>query len=42
MPPIGRRWLLRLLAATALLLVFFAYQQPGLMVELANQLWSCF
>lgn len=29
-------------AAAALGAVFMAYLQPTLMVELANQLWSCF
>ncbi|MFN6998316.1 MAG: hypothetical protein ACK4PH_29360 [Aquincola tertiaricarbonis] len=29
-------------AAAALAAVFMAYLQPSLMVELANQVWSCF
>lgn len=29
-------------ALVALSLVFAAYLQPQLMVELANQLWACF
>ncbi|MEY4907546.1 MAG: hypothetical protein RL260_1264 [Pseudomonadota bacterium] len=29
-------------AAVALGLVFAAYLQPGLIVDLGNRLWSCF
>ncbi len=35
-------WLLRLLALAALAVVFMAYQNPHLAVDLANRVWSCF
>ena len=34
--------MIKLLATAALLLVFMAYTQPGLMVQLSQQLWACF
>ena len=40
--PLWLRALLWALAMALLLTVFAWYQQPALMVELANQLWSCF
>ena len=33
---------IKLLALVALLLVFLAYTQPALMVQLSQQLWACF
>ena len=36
-----RRLLIRLLALAALLLVFIAYTQPALMMQLSQQLWAC-
>ena len=33
---------LRMLALVALLLVFMAYTQPSLMMQLSQQLWACF
>lgn len=36
------RWVLRLLALSLLLLVFMAYLQPDLTLQLATQLWNCF
>jgi hypothetical protein len=36
------RWLWRAAALTALGLVFFAYLQPDLVMQLATQLWNCF
>ena len=45
MTPMKRRagiWLLRLLALVALAMVFMAYQNPHLTVDLANLVWSCF
>lgn len=38
----ARRWGWRVAALAALGAVFAAYLQPTLMLELANQLWSCF
>jgi hypothetical protein len=43
--PAARTWLLgggAVLALLALAAVFAAYLKPGLMVDLANRLWSCF
>jgi hypothetical protein len=37
-----RRALAWAAAGLALAAVFAAYLQPGLVVDLANQLWSCF
>ena len=37
-----RVWLLRGMIALALLLAFAAYQDPTLMLQLGNQLLSCF
>lgn len=42
MTPRGRRLLAWTCTAIALGAVFAAYLQPSLMVELANQVWSCF
>lgn len=42
MTPRSRRLLAWTGAAIALGAVFVAYLQPALMVELANQVWSCF
>lgn len=39
---IWRIWLLRGMIALALLLAFAAYQDPTLMLQLGNQLLSCF
>jgi hypothetical protein len=36
------RWAWRLLALALLLLVFMAYLQPDLTLQLATQLWNCF
>jgi hypothetical protein len=36
------RWLWRVGALVALLLVFRAYLQPDLVMQLATQLWNCF
>lgn len=38
----ARRWAAWLLAAAVLALVFMAYTQPTLMVQLSEQLWACF
>lgn len=35
-------WALRVLALLALGLVFMAYSEPTLMVQLSEQLWACF
>ena len=40
--PLWRRTALAAAAAAALAAVFAAYLQPRLMLDLANQLWSCF
>lgn len=37
-----KHWWLGALAATVLAGVFFLYTQPDFMVQMANQLWSCF
>jgi hypothetical protein len=37
-----RRVALRAAIAAALAAVFAAYLQPGLMLDLATRLWSCF
>lgn len=36
------RWLAMLLAALVLAGVFMLYLQPDFMLDIANQLWSCF
>ena len=36
------RWAWRSAAGLALGLVFTAYLQPDLMLDLANRIWSCF
>jgi hypothetical protein len=38
----ARRVLAWLAVAAVLAGVFMAYASPGLMVELANQVWACF
>jgi hypothetical protein len=38
----GRRWLAWGAATLVLLAVFLLYLRPVFMVELAQQLWSCF
>lgn len=43
--PGGQRWrsvLVWALVLTVLALVFASYASPGLVVDLANQIWSCF
>ena len=40
--PHASRWVWRAAALTALALVFGAYLQPDLMVQLATRVWSCF
>ncbi|MFZ2305837.1 MAG: hypothetical protein WAW73_15890 [Rhodoferax sp.] len=35
-------WWLGALAAAVLAGVFFLYTQPDFMVQMANQVWSCF
>ncbi|MEX8492748.1 hypothetical protein [Sphaerotilus sp.] len=42
MRPSVRQMLLGAVVATALGLVFAAYLQPALIVDLGNRLWSCF
>lgn len=37
-----KHWWLGALAAIVLAGVFFLYTQPDFMVQMANQLWSCF
>ncbi len=37
-----RVWLLRALVLVVLALVFMAYQNPHLAVDLANRVWACF
>ena len=37
-----RRNLAWLAAAAVLALVFMAYAQPALMIDLSNQIWACF
>lgn len=37
-----RRWLVRAGVLAVLVLVFLAYAQPALMVQLSEQLWACF
>ena len=37
-----KRWLARGIAALALAIVFLAYAQPTLMMQLSQQLWACF
>ena len=38
----ARRALVWLAAAAVLGLVFMAYAQPALMIDLSNQIWACF
>lgn len=38
----ARRWLLHGAALAALALVFAAYFDPHLLVDLAGRLWACF
>ena len=38
----ARRALAWAAVAVALALVFAAYRQPAVVVDLANQIWSCF
>lgn len=42
--PVRQRWLITAatLAAAVLAGVFMLYAQPDFMVQMANQLWSCF
>jgi hypothetical protein len=42
MRPTVRHALVGAVAAAALGLVFAAYLQPALIVDLGNRLWSCF
>jgi hypothetical protein len=42
MPPSLTRWTWRVAIALALALVFAAYLNPHLMVDLANRVWACF
>jgi len=37
-----RRWLIPTLAAAALALTALAYRDPALMIQLGEQIWSCF
>lgn len=37
-----KRMLIRLAALVALATVFAMYTQPDFMVQMANQVWSCF
>ena len=37
-----RLWLVRLAVVVALAAVFMLYTRPDFMVDMANQLWSCF
>jgi hypothetical protein len=41
-PAMRTGWVWRVVALLALGLVFAAYLQPDLMLDLANRLWSCF
>ena len=41
-PPAWPRALAWLAVAVGLAVVFMAYASPGLMMELANQVWACF
>lgn len=36
------RWLIWAITATVLALVFAAYLNPHLVVDLANRVWACF
>ncbi len=40
--PLAKPLLLWSAALAALAAVFMAYLQPGLVVDLANRVWSCF
>ena len=42
MSPTGRKLTLWALVLLALGLVFTAYSEPTLMVQLSEQLWACF
>lgn len=42
MKPVAVRTLAWVAAGTALLATFALYHQPGFLVNLADQLWSCF
>jgi hypothetical protein len=42
MPRPVLRWALRGLVVLALLLVFSAYLNPHMTVDLANRIWACF
>ncbi|MEL4177834.1 hypothetical protein [Roseateles sp. PN1] len=42
MKRIARAWWWRLLAAVLLALVFLAYIQPAMMINLSEQIWACF
>jgi hypothetical protein len=39
---LASRWTWRVAALAALVLVFMAYLQPDLVMQLATQLWNCF
>lgn len=41
-PSRGHRWLIPALAAAALALTALAYREPALMIQLGEQIWSCF
>lgn len=36
------QWLMAALLAAALAGVFYLYQRPDFMVQMVNQVWSCF
>jgi hypothetical protein len=42
MKPLARRILMAATVGAALLGTLALYQQPGFMLNLADQLWSCF
>lgn len=37
-----RRWILVTLAVAALVATALAYQHPAVMIQLGEQIWSCF
>ncbi|MGQ3050533.1 MAG: hypothetical protein ACT6S0_01995 [Roseateles sp.] len=37
-----RRWILPALAIAALVVTVLAYRHPAVMIQLSEQLWSCF
>lgn len=39
---LASRWMWRVAAFAALGLVFMAYLQPDIVMQLATQLWNCF